>query len=398
MRRSGNDRERSFPARRAWVAVLLAALGSCSKPVEIRPPSGKAPSVRVLLFSGLKETEITIRGPYRILQLGGTTQPVLQESGDGLDGRKVWGQGDDVVVDRLVRTPRTLEFVPENVPVRLNGRRYRGSLRVSPVSGKLQVVNVVDLEGYLRGVIPGEMSPSWPIEALKAQAVAARTYALVKMAERKTGPYDVAATVADQKYSGFDKEDRRTDAAVAATAGQVLRHKGRSFTPWYHSCCGGYTADARQVFADASPVLRGWPCLYCTQSPDYAWSSKLSLGVLSGKLGEGALRGLSVHDIGLDGRVGRVMLHKADGTSVALSGVEFRARVGSWRTLRGHTGLLSTKFTVRAEGASIVFDGHGWGHGVGMCQWGARGMAEAQKNCEEILGTYYRGAELVTLY
>jgi len=281
-----------------------------------------------------------------------------------------------------------VELVAESVPVELNGRGYRGSLRVSSERGKLRIVNVVDVEGYVCGVVPCEVVPSWSAEALKAQAVAARSYALVKMEKTAAQPYDVVATVYDQKYGGLDVETAATNAAVAATAGQVLYYRGQPFTAWYHACCGGATADAAQVFNEPSPPQRGSPCGYCSKAPVYRWTTRMKGADVAARLGVRDLVGLSTQGVGLDGRVAQVVVHRAAGTTLPVTGLRFRERLG----------LRSTRFEIKADGDCFVFEGRGWGHGVGMCQWGARGMADAGKAYAEILAHYYRGAEITQAY
>ena len=230
-RRSRPTRRSSLSPSAAWkIAAVLslgAALGSCSRAIELRPVAKEVPRIRVLLFDrqNPKSVKVTIDGPYRILLVGETDEPRTLASGDGLSSQKVGIRGTDVIVDGLVRTPCMVEFVPEGVPVEVNGRRYRGLLQVKSAGGRLRLINVVDLEGYLCGVVPAEVGVTWPSAALRAQVIAARSYALVGMAKSKNEnkPFDVYDSVRSQVYRGLDKEDSRTNAAVAATAAQVLR-------------------------------------------------------------------------------------------------------------------------------------------------------------------------------
>jgi len=380
------------------LACLGAMLGSCSRTVELEPPPAGVPVIRVLLSDDLEAAEVTIRGQYEILVVGDAREPRQIAAGSGLSSQSVRALGVDVLVDGIIRTPCSVRFVPERVPVEVNGRRYRGSLLVSPAGGRLRLINVLDLEGYLRGVVPCEMYTDWPPAALKAQAIAARTYALARIAERAEQSADVRPSVSDQVYGGLDKEDPRTTAAVAATAGLVLHYGHEPFLAYYSACCGGTTADAARELNDPTSPLHGALCGYCTKCPRYRWSFRISRSELARKLRQPKLKNLTLHDVGLDGRVGRVMLHLADGTAKRMSGVEFRRRVGTWRTLGRPAGMFSTRFTVKAEGSDFVFEGHGWGHGVGMCQWGAKGMADAHKTYREILENYYPGAVISKAY
>jgi stage II sporulation protein D len=385
------------------LALALAAMltASCGERVELHVPSEGVPAVRVLLFDNLDTAEVAIDGPYELRVWGPGEPPRVLTAGERLATQPVGHYEIDVIVGELLRKPCTVAFVPEGVPVEVNGHRYRGSLEVSlnPATGKLRGINVVDVEGYLRGVLPHEMYADWPAAALRAQAVAARTYARVKRAERTDAAFHLYASTADQMYGGYDAETAATNAAVQATAGRELRYRGRPFTAYYHSCCGGTTADAGQVFGTAAPrPLRGSPCGYCTAAPRHKWSFELSREELAGKLRIPDLIGLSLEGVSLDGRVGQVTLHLADGSRQAMAGTEFRRRIGTWKTLRGARGMFSTRFKVRVEGQTFQFRGQGHGHGVGLCQWGARGMAEAGMSATDILERYYPGADTKKVY
>ena len=369
--------------------------------VGIQPPPGHVPRIRVLLFDNRATVKVRIRGPYQVLLIGEAEESQELASGDELGSRTVRRAGIDVIVDGLVRTPGSVEFVPRGVPVELDDRRYRGRLRIGPseTAGKLRAINVVDLEGYVRGVVPCEAIASWPAAALEAQAIAARTYGLLKRDERKDEPFDVRATSQDQNYGGQGRETDATNAAVQATAGRVLHHDGRPLTAYYHSSCGGHTADAWLALADADSPLRGVPCRYCTESPRHRWRLRVSLAELRRKLRVKSLTDLTPQGVGpADGRVARLILHRGRQRDLTLTGVEFRRRVGTWKRLRGPVGIFSTKFTVTKDGSDFVFDGRGWGHGAGMCQWGAKGMADVGKACAEILAQYYPGATVTRAY
>ena len=398
-----NQTRRRTPARLPppWVlgmAGLVAALAASCSPDAIEPPVGGVPTIRVLLSDKLAKARITIRGPYRILLIGETEKPGELASGRDLRDRVVSAAGRDVIVDDLARTPCSVAFVPDGVPVELDGRRYRGLLRisVSPRTGKLQVINAVDLEGYTRGVVPVEAVPSWPAAALEAQAVAARTYGLFQILRRGDAPFHVRAGVTDQKYGGYEEETGRTDAAVEATAGRVLRYDGQPFCAFYHACCGGHTGDARyELDAEESP-LRGVPCESCRKAAPkklLAWTLRISCNELARRLKIPGLRGLRLGDEGPDGRIRSVTLYRAAGEPRALTGPRFRDRVGP-----GLGQLCSTRFRVKADGDHFVFYGSGWGHGVGMCQWGAKGMADEGGTARDILEKYYPGAEITKQY
>ena len=381
-----------FAVWAAAIMCLAAALASCSRRVEVKPPAGGVPMVRVLLSDKLGKAEVSIPGPYEVVLTGSGDEPRKLTAGDELSPRSVFCVGPDVVIAGVIRTQRAVELIPRNTPVAINGRLYRGLLRISANGGKLQVVNVLDLDGYLRGVVPSEVYPAWPPAALEAQAIAARTYALSKVRERSDQPFHLRPTTRDQAYGGIAKEDERTDAAVASTAGQVLKYRRRLFTAYYHAVCGGDTADARIVFADPAKPLRSSHCGYCDKAAKYKWSFRISRSKLAATLRLPGLTGLKLEGVGLlDGRIAQVRVIRAGKRDIVMAGSQFRGRVGTRQ-------ILSTRFKVRADGEDFVFDGGGWGHGVGMCQWGAKGMADAGSSTARILERYYPGAKIVKEY
>ncbi|MFW6159132.1 MAG: SpoIID/LytB domain-containing protein [Planctomycetota bacterium] len=362
--------------------------GACARKTEIPPAPGGVPTIRVLLFSGRDRAEVRITGPYRLVLRSDAAEPEELASGDELETTEVTCQRGDVSVERVVlRAPGTVEFLPQGAPFELDGTRYRGSLRVSPGRGGLRAINVVDLEGYVRGVVPGEMYPGWPAEALRAQAVAARTYALARMRARRDNRYDVVSTPADQHYLGLEGETEATSAAVAATAGEALHHKGWPFAAYYHACCGGQTADPLAALGDPRSPIQPVRCPYCKGTRYFEWSRRISRARLLEKLGLPGAAGLRVVERGADGRVCRVDVLRSGRRPVNLTGPAFRERVG--------TGVIrSAWFRARRDGDEYVFRGFGFGHGVGMCQWGAKGMADAGKTYREVLAWYYPGTRL----
>ncbi|MFO7898259.1 MAG: SpoIID/LytB domain-containing protein, partial [Planctomycetota bacterium] len=394
---AGGKAEPAGTGRRGRLLSLLTGLvasacalgpGACARKTEIPPAPGGVPTIRVLLFAGRDRTEVRIPGPYRVVLRSDAAEPEELASGDELGATEVTCQHGDVTVERVVvRAPGTVEFLPQGVPFELDGRRYRGSLRVSPSGGGLRAINVVDLEGYVRGVVPGEMYPDWPAAALRAQAVAARTYALARMRARRDRSYDVVSTPADQHYLGLEGETKATSAAVAATAGGALHHQGWPLAAYYHACCGGRTADPLAALGDPRSPIRPVRCPYCKGTRYFEWSRRISRARVLDRLGIPGAVGLRVAETGADGRVRRVDVLRSGRRPVSLTGPTFRERVG--------TGAIrSAWFRARRDGDEYVFAGFGFGHGVGMCQWGAKGMADAGKTYRDVLAKYYPGTRL----
>ncbi|WP_346341625.1 SpoIID/LytB domain-containing protein [[Phormidium] sp. ETS-05] len=266
----------------------------------------------------------------------------------------------------------------------IGDRWYRGRIHIVPVSGNLTAVNIVDLEQYLYSVIGAEMSPSWPQEALKAQAVAARSYALYQRDRYSNSIYDVGDTQAWQVYKGLESEANTTQAAVEATKGQVLTYNGKIIEAVFHSSSGGHTENVEDV-SEPRPYLRGVPD-YDAGTPVYEWSSSISRAQLSNLMGVGNISAIKPERTSKTGRVISVRAYGSDGE-----------RLLSGEQLQSLLNLRSTLFTINPNGNTFAIYGRGFGHGVGMSQWGAYNLANQGYNYQQILGHYYRNSALAKI-
>jgi stage II sporulation protein D len=271
------------------------------------------------------------------------------------------------------------------------GVRWRGIPSITPLpGGRDGVIATVDLEAYLQGVVPIEASPGWPPAALQAQAIVARTYAQSKRTLSR--PYDLVNSESDQRWAGIAAEYPSTSAAVAATRGRILTFAGGPASVFYASCCGGHTADAAEIWGHtALPYLRGVPDPYCVPAPDYRWQHRVPLEQIGTALGArslGEILSFTLDDIGDDGRPLRVEIDGSSGRS-SLKTSDFRRMVG-YDTIRStwirQIGIDSTQAMKEA-----LIEGSGRGHGVGMCQWGARYMSAAGFDARAILAMYFPG-------
>lgn len=310
--------------------------------------------------------------------------------------------------------PCTLQAAQAGSHVGLDSLRYRGALIVAPDgAGALSVVNLVPIEQYLRGVVPLELGYRGEelIEALKAQAVAARTYAYRKMTMRRGSFYDLAATVADQVYGGVPAENPIADRAVRETAGLILTYENKPIVAYYHSTCGGRTAAVEQVWGKPpEPYLRSVDDLdprgvpYCVASRYSSWTYTWKRNQLSSfvtRYGQsiacdggygGTLERITVISRWPCGRVQRVRVAGSDGSADYCGD---KARFALRRPEQGSPILPSARFDiVKQSTAGVTVRGSGYGHGVGMCQMGALGRAAAGQSFERILAVYYTGAEL----
>ncbi|MCE1245706.1 MAG: SpoIID/LytB domain-containing protein [Firmicutes bacterium] len=306
---------------------------------------------------------------------------------------------------------------------------YRGNLEFSPAgTGLMKIVNELTLDEYVAGVVPREVPSSYPDEALNAMAVVARTFAANSMGRHKDEGADVCNTVHCQVYGGVMGEALSTDKAVTSTAGEMILSGGKPAFTTFHSTCGGYGADLDSAWGGTQPYLVGGfdgpgeygrdlsdektfrdfidnpPACYCSKSGRFRWTQTYnekdlqkafgeSLGktVGRGALDTGRIRNLTITKRAKDGRALNLEI-------ICDAGV-FNVEKDKMRWLTnggkiGTGGLPSTLLYIKKDGDKFIIKGAGWGHGVGMCQEGAKGMALAGKKYREIILHYYPGTEI----
>jgi stage II sporulation protein D len=275
--------------------------------------------------------------------------------------------------------------------VEINGVSYRGFFWIYIMNNRLVIINHVNLEEYLYGVLPREISPSWPEPALKAQAVAARTYALYHMVKREKELYDVFSTTASQVYGGRDSEYSSTRKAVDLTKGLILSYKKKIVLALYHSNSGGETEKAEDVWGSRLPYLGDLKDKFSEDMPGFKWEKTLSREEIEKSMKEFGIQLNSIEDIiplerAASGRIKKLKILQAK-ESFYLSGNSFRLIVGPGK-------VKSSNFEAFKQDDKFIFKGKGYGHGVGMSQWGAYGMAKAGHDYKEILNFYYNGTEV----
>jgi len=264
----------------------------------------------------------------------------------------------------------------------IGDRWYRGELELKANGHQVMAIDRVHIEDYLYAVLGAEMSPSWPIEALKAQAVAARTYALYQRDRRRTPDYDLGDDTRWQVYRGIADEADSTRRAVDATRDRILTHDRQPIEAVFHASAGGHTESAQFVWSDTRPYLQGVPA-YDDDAPNTDWEVEVSAARLANLARVGSVRDLRLDRLTPGGRAWQLAIVGSAGTH-ALSGVELRSALG----------LPSAKFQVARRGDRFVLSGRGRGHGVGMSQWGARRLAERGYDYTQILTHYYQSARL----
>jgi stage II sporulation protein D len=318
-----------------------------------------------------------------------------------------------------------LRVIPDQAgALTISGRRYRGEALIVPRSGgRLSALNIVDLEAYLLGVVPREIGrlPASQIEATKAQAVAARTYAVGNLGGRESLGFDFFATVMDQVYGGIADEDSIVNRAVQETAGEIMTYNGQPILAYYSSTCGGSTAAIEDSWTGREPLpylrsvsdrIPGTDEYYCSTSNRFTWNTSWTRAQLLAVLGQT----LRTHTRGVVQTVSRVDdirivdRNTSERATVQLTadGREYTLRADSIRwVLRPQPGpailnssrLYGLEAERGADGVeSLAIHGGGWGHAIGMCQVGAMGRARAGHSYSEILRAYYTGVEVRRLY
>ncbi len=412
-------------------------------PVMKTFPAGpaEAPVVRIGLAEGIDRIHVKTGGPFilesgdRIIHRGGQASVLsVIHSGDRIS---ISGEQGDMALDlqepvslryedvRLTTALFDMEFGSGYYFAGTEDRFYRGILEFSSRPDGITVVNAVGLEEYLYSTVPSEMPASWPEESLRAQAIAARSYTLANLGRFASRGFDLMGSVRSASYRGAGNEAERTTRAVDSTRGTILVAGGRPLDAVYSANTGGYTESAESVWgfpaplpavADPKAAVRRAPVppeelhRWLLSRPEsysavpgyhsraaYRWKLWIPAEEIAARAGNGKIGrivSLTTRGRGISGRVERVLVRGTDG-SVEVKGDSIRSRLG---------GLRSNLFTVEpklgADGypAYFLFTGGGWGHGVGMDQSGAAGMAADGWTAERILAHYYPRAQLAAEY
>lgn len=265
-----------------------------------------------------------------------------------------------------------------------NNLHYVGNIEVWKGENGLYLINELSLEDYIESVVAAEVGTSWDMEALKAQAVISRTYALYKKLANGNAHFHLTSSVLHQAYKGINSNPQ-ISYAVLRTAGEVLTYNGSPIEAFYHSTCGGLTENPEDVFGKGYPYLKP-VASSCELSPYSIWERKISLEEIEKATNLRSIKNISINSRTSTGRAKELSVQSAAGTTIIKSN-EFRKMLGWSR-------LPSTNFTIEMNGNSIVFGGKGYGHGVGLCQWSALQMARERKNYREILSFFYPGTEI----
>lgn len=374
-----------------------ASAKSAKASVTAAQPAKQAPDLRVGLASGRASLTITLAGSKATVQTGSsktitlaanTAAAIRWQDGAFLVGREKL-RGEVLVIRPAAKAGE----------LSLDGRRYRGALELRHKGGGLTAVNIVPVDDYLRSVVPEEMPVDWPAEAIKAQSVAARSFALASRGRHAGESYDLCTTTHCQLYTGTAAEKSASNAAIKATRGEVLMtYGGKPIEALFHTDSGGMTENSEDVWGSHVPYLRA---AKDTPTKTMPWTKTISRADLERKLAAkghdiGKVRSLALSPLAIghaakdrtaSGRVKTMTVKGTKGTAT-LSGT-------TWRSL---LGLKSTLFDAKLTKDAVTFTGYGSGHGLGISQWGAERMAAKGKSYADILHHYYTGITLQQLY
>ena len=386
----------------------------------IAPLNLQSPKVEALPEMSVRVRLNVVEGPFSItgvdLRYVGMLQAPISGGYQAIrvrPGTRVADFVEWIIEDRdrgtLLARIKARSFEVSGKNLRLNLKPIPGRLTLLPQDRNkkgLQVIANIDLEAYVRGVLPAEMPKGWPLEALKAQAIAARTFALYRKATKQDAQafnrlpaYDLESTVMDQMYMVPEEAAERqlglenVERAVRETQGMVLLSMSERPLPlaaYFHADCGGRTEDARRVWGapGAGTAIDG----ACPLNPRATWQLSISLKEITQRL-RSAIRKpapIEIYEIGLlernsSERVSELKLKWSDGDTSVISSHDFRMAIG-------HEKIKSTNFEITRvveKNKSVVFSGKGFGHGVGLCQWGARRLAQGGADYRRILNHYY---------
>ncbi|MBI5663927.1 MAG: SpoIID/LytB domain-containing protein [Nitrospirae bacterium] len=270
----------------------------------------------------------------------------------------------------------------------INGHFYYGSLEVLKDKNGLYVINNLPFEEYIEGVVAAEIGREWETEALKAQAVISRTYATFYKSFNSGNSYHITSSALHQLYKGKNEDPLITDA-VKATAGEILTYQNQPIRSFFHATCGGKTELPEEVWKESYPYLTSVDC-FGRNAPYDNWQRRFSLKEISDALGIGSVKEINISSFTASGRVKTLIITLQDTSGNTTREIN----ATDLRKLLGFKELPSTQFSLAKTGNVIIFTGSGYGHGVGLSQWGALEMARQGKNYREILSHFYPGATL----
>ncbi len=373
------------------------------------------PYLQVLLteYNNVNSALIKVNSPYKIYSYqsernnkflshpqlsnqSAMTEPVMvfYSRGKINIGKPVGLWNDDIII------------VPsgENSLIQVGKRNYRGYLRIKGLpDNKISLVNIIDLESYLVGVVSSEMDENWPQESLEAQAITARSFAFYRIKQSNLAgnqtrifDYDLTDDVFSQVYRGEECTGPKTRQAVEKTRGIIIVYDSAIFNCIFHSTCGGHTEPINMVFGgpDAIPSLKGISCGFCNQAKYFQWQAGYSQEEIIKMLNLKNIQAIDdilITTTGPGGHGTEITLKISGSSDIIMQANRFRLALGPNK-------LRSTNFRITRRDNVFQFTGRGWGHAVGMCQEGTRGMSHQNFRPLQILEHYYPESKIVKIY
>jgi stage II sporulation protein D len=381
----------------ACVFFLLTTSQAVSDEAPLRPtslPIADAGSDPILLSVQLHENissiSVHVDGPHEVRNVltgellsggEGALQATILAGTDGLEVNEARYRVDALVIDG------------RGAPIQTGERAYQDRVRIlRRAPNSLVVINDVEVETYLKGVLPLEVSAAWPLEALKAHAVVSRTFALFKAIEKRGQDSVLRDNVLSQVYGGSLFHQGASSEAVDLTKGEILTFNNQIFPAFFHANCGGHTTSVDAVFRlEPHPALKAIQCPFCRGTKHYEWSFELSTNELEEVMHE---RGYPAKGIRSVTFLNRDESGRADSVTIEYKRSTLTVPATDLRQYLGYDRLRSLKSDAAVRDGVVQFNGFGWGHGVGFCQWGAKGQAEKGKSYREILEFYFPGSEI----
>lgn len=267
----------------------------------------------------------------------------------------------------------------------VSGVHYTGAIEVWKGQNGLYVINEIPFEDYIKSVVLAEVGANWEMEALKAQAVVSRTYAVYQKNANGNSYYHLTSSVLHQAYKG-NSSDTRIAYAVEKTSGEILTFNNKPIEAFYHSTAGDRTELPEEVFGKSYPYLKSVEAS-CETSPYWVWERNIPISEIEKSLNISGIKGIKIKSYTATGRTKELEIDIESEQTATIKSTELRKLLG-WQK------LPSTNFSMVRDGDSIIFEGKGYGHGVGLCQWSALEMAKKGKSYKEILSFFYPGTEI----
>ena len=348
------------------------------------------PVVRVVLLQEVVSFFLRVKGSFEVRDLNSKK---LIDKASNLKKQAVKVSNNKINIRGIASAVSALQIAPlRGGYIFINNRIFRGKINIIiKPNGKILVVNELGVENYLTGVLCREIAPWWPMDALKAQAIIARSYALYQKQFPRDNDFDLTADIYSQVYGGKSSEKWRTNRAVGLTRGKILTYQGRPFPTYYHATCGGRTEDAACLWNIDLVPLRGVACNFCTHSPHYKWQAKIPLKDIRLKL---ITKGFQIQEIAAIEITGYDPSGRITGLEIKSQDDGFTISLKDFRQALDPNLIRSANFTMQIEAGIVHFEGLGWGHGVGLCQWGMYRMAQEGYKYEQILQYYFPQSKL----